>query len=101
VSTIEERLAQKAIDAPKAHSTCRAPFNHDWVEYESTRNPEGGGWYLTMRCSKCGTIFRQIIDLGGMLLSGRRYSYPADYRDKDKWSRSDWRRNFLARLNGR
>lgn len=102
VATITDRLLAKAIDAPqhvrKAHETCHAPFNHDWIEYESTTNPQGGGWYLTMRCTKCGTVFRQVVDAFGNLLTSRKYKYGAEYRDKDKWSRTDWRRNYLSRL---
>jgi hypothetical protein len=106
MSTIEERLLAKAVDATpgrdfsvvKAHETCRAPFNHDWVEYESTTNPAGGGWYLTMRCSKCATVFKQVVNYDGSLHSGRKYKYAAEYKDRDKWSRTDWRRNYLLRL---
>lgn len=102
MTDIVERLLAKAVDSPrpvdKPHQTCHAPFGHDWAEYESTTNPKGGGWYLTMRCTKCATVFRQIINPDGSLYSGRQYRYPASYRDTDKWSRTEWRRNYLLRL---
>lgn len=85
----------------RVHETCRAPYNHDWVEEESATQPLGGGWYLRMRCTKCGTVFKQIINIDGTLYGGRQYRYPRDYRDPDHWSRSDWRLNFLLKLNGR
>lgn len=107
-TALTERLAAKALDAPphykvagsnRVHQECRAPFNHDWVEEESATRPEGGGWYLAMRCTKCGTTFKQIVGAFGELLSGRNYKHPKDYRDTDHWSRSDWRLNFLMKLN--
>jgi hypothetical protein len=60
--------------------------------------PQGGGFYLRMRCTKCGTTFKQIINLDGSLHGGRQYRYPKDYRDDDHWTRSDWRLNYLLKL---
>lgn len=82
----------------RPHLTCRAPFNHDWVDEESTSVPEGGGFYLRMRCTKCGTVFKQIVELDGRLYGGRQYAYPKDYRDADHWSKADWRLNYLLKL---
>lgn len=83
------------------HPECHSPFNHDWVEEESRTRPEGGGFYLAMRCTKCNTTFKQIVNYDGTLYSGRQYTYQKDYKDPNKWSRSDWRLNFLLHLNAR
>lgn len=111
MSTIVERLAAKAIPDPGptvaptgiargVSEHCRAPYNHDWDESESQRNPQGGGWYLTMRCTKCATVFKQIVNPDGSLYGGRKYNYPNGYKDELGWDRSAWRLNYLNKLNG-
>lgn len=73
---------------------CRPPFNHDWVEIEAERNPKGGGWYLIMRCSNCGTERRQIVDRYGNI-DRSYYKYAEGYKDEDGWTRSQWRVQYL------
>lgn len=99
--TIIENAPAFTIGVARPHETCHAPFNHDWVPEESDRNPAGGGFYLAMRCTKCTTSFKQILNPDGSLYSGRQYKYPKDYKDPNRWSRSDWRLSYLIRLNGR
>lgn len=101
VERLRAKVTPAAPKGQKAHSTCRAPFNHDWVEEESRTRPEGGGWYLAMSCTKCTTSFKQIINADGSLYGGRQYRYPNDYRDSDHWSRSDWRLAYLTKLRKR
>jgi hypothetical protein len=79
--------------------TCHAPFGHDWQDEESKFNPEGGGFYLSMRCTKCGTVFKQIINTNGTIHGGRQYRYAPGYKDESKWSRADWRLNYLLGLD--
>jgi hypothetical protein len=85
---------KKGRATPVSFRDCRPPFNHDWVETEAERNPKGGGWYLTMRCSQCGTIRTQIVDRYGNIEKGS-YKYPEFYRDTDGWTRSQWRVQYL------
>lgn len=94
-------LLHKAGGITREHETCRAPYNHDWVEEESRTAPEGGGFYLAMRCTKCTTTFRQIVNYDGTLYGGRQYRYPGDYKDPNHWTRSDWRLNYLLKMNAR
>jgi hypothetical protein len=77
-------------------SQCSSPYNHDWQEFESQRNPDGGGWYLTMRCTKCTTIFRQIINPDGSIEKNRRYTYAPGYRESNAGlTRAEFRVKYL------
>lgn len=86
--------------APPVRDTCRAPFNHNWVE-ESSDIAMNGICTLRMRCTKCATSFSQLLSPNGTLFTGRRYKYQSDYKDPNHWSRSDWRHNFLLKLMAR
>lgn len=94
-------LQAAALGDKRQHQECHAPFNHDWQEEESDINPRGGGFYLRMRCTKCSTVFKQQLNPDGSIYSGRSYTYQPDYKDPNKWSRSDWRLNYLLRLKAR
>ena len=83
----------------RQHDSCHAPFNHDWVEAGSTRDENG--WVLHMQCRKCLTEFKQNIHGDGSLTKGRRYKYQDTYRDASKWSRSEWRVNYLLHLGSK
>jgi hypothetical protein len=85
---------KKGRQTPVSFRDCRPPFNHDWVETEAERNPKGGGWYLNMRCSNCGTLRIQIVDRFGNVERGS-YKYPEGYKDNDGWTRSQWRVQYL------
>jgi hypothetical protein len=85
---------KKGRQTAETYRDCRPPFNHDWIEIEAERNPKGGGWYLTMRCSNCGTERRQIVDRYGNVERGY-YKYPEHYKDEDGWTRSQWRIQYL------
>ena len=55
-------------------------LGHAWVDYDSNWNP-GFGTPLTLRCERCGTERRDIINPNtGQLLPGRKYIYPQGYR---------------------
>lgn len=75
---------------------CRV-FMHSWEPYEASRNPQGGGWFMVVRCVRCGTERSDVITLNGSA-SKHRYKYPEHYKDTDRWRRSDWRLQFLRRL---
>lgn len=76
---------------------CRT-LGHSWDEYDdSTWTPEWGT-PLSLRCERCGTVRRDIIDARGDL-SSRNYVKPTGYdltRDDYKPTRSDFRLVLLA-----
>jgi len=92
-------VVKKGRQTSISYRDCRPPFNHEWIEIGADRNPKGGGWYLTMRCSNCDTERRQIVDRYGNVERGS-YKYPMGYKDEDGWSRSQWRIHYLLRQNG-
>lgn len=77
---------------------CMGPTGHHWTDYESQTNPQSGGWYLTLRCVKCGKVARQIIDGDGVILTPRRYTPSFASKRLPKLSRSEWRRRYLLSL---
>ena len=94
-------LTQSALGRDRPHDTCRAPFGHNWAEDSSDVDVNSGLCVLRMRCTKCTTTFHQNLSFRGELLGGRKYKYVADYKDPNHWTRSDWRLNFLLKLNAR
>lgn len=77
------------------HVDCRT-FGHSWEPVEADRNPQIG-WYMNVRCARCGTVKREIVNRYGQV-ERRRYEYAEGYRDTDHWARSDWRMQYLRRL---
>jgi hypothetical protein len=90
-----EAAASKSTPGALKHVDCRT-FNHAWVPVEADRNPQIG-WYMNMRCERCGTVRKDIVNRFGEV-ERRRYEYPDDYKDTDGWARSDWRMQYLRRL---
>jgi hypothetical protein len=98
------RAIEKAAAAAKNRTTpvsfvdCHI-FGHAWEAVNTDRNI-GLGWLMQCRCIRCGTERNDVIDqYGTVVKGGRRYNYADGYRDPDKWSRSEWRMQFLRRLN--
>ena len=80
-----------------SHVDCRT-FGHSWNDIEADRNPQVG-WYMRLRCEKCGTVRNDIVDRYGTL-ERRNYKHPDNYKDPDKWKRSQWRLQYLRKMNG-
>lgn len=80
-----------------AFVTCRT-FGHSWFSIEAERNPRVG-WYMKLRCERCGTERNDIVDRNGTV-ERRSYKHPAGYRlaKADNLTRSEWRVAFLARM---
>lgn len=76
------------------YERCRA-FGHLWDPTEATRKPEFG-YYVNVRCTECGTVRRDIVNLFGELLS-RGYTYPIGYKET-LLSRKEHRQRFLTRI---
>ena len=78
---------------------CSSPYNHHWEDHESKRNPKGGGWYMTLRCVKCGTVAKQIINRDGSIETNRNYDYPPGYLEGSKgMTRAEFRVSYLKSL---
>ena len=90
-----EALNNKATPLAIQWTDCRT-FGHSWVSIEAKTNP-AIGWYMVARCERCGTVRNDIVNRYGVV-ERRRYEYPDSYKDTDHWSRSDWRIQFLRRL---
>lgn len=93
----EAAAAAAAKPSPITHVDCRT-FGHSWTDIEADRNP-AVGWYMRLRCERCGSERNDIVDRHGSL-EARHYKYPSNYKDPDKWSRSQWRLQFLRKMNG-
>lgn len=92
----EAREMALARTSAISHVDCRI-FGHSWESIEADRNP-AIGWYMNLRCTRCGTVRKDIVDRYGHV-DRRRYEYPDNYADTDRWSRSDWRLQFIRRLS--
>lgn len=82
------------------HAQCRAPFGHAWSE-NGSEYESGVGFVLRLICLKCGTTCKQPVSYDGTLRGDRKYKYADGYKDENKWSRSEWRVNYLLRLVAR
>jgi len=90
-----EALKTKTTPGSVKYVDCRT-FGHSWVSVEANSNPTIG-WYMVARCERCGTVRKDIVNRFG-IVERRRYEYPDSYKDTDHWTRSDWRMQFLRRL---
>ena len=93
---LSESQAHEATRTTQArYVDCRV-FGHAWEATEADRNP-AIGWYMKLRCTRCGTVRSDIVNRYGGVES-RHYTYPEFYKDTDKWTRSDWRLQYIRRL---
>jgi hypothetical protein len=71
-------------------------LGHSWYDYDSNWAVPSGTAPLTLRCERCGTERRDIINALGLLV-GRSYSYPDGYRygRGERPARSDFRMMLL------
>jgi hypothetical protein len=91
----EAAEAAKGRASPVSFVDCRI-FGHAWESTEADRNPTVG-WYMKLRCVRCGTERADVVDRYGTVM-GRQYHYPESYKDTDRWSRNQWRMQYLRRL---
>jgi hypothetical protein len=89
--------AAAAKPKPISHVDCRT-FGHSWTSIEANRNP-AVGWYMRLECERCHTVRNDIVNRYGVV-EARHYKYEPDYKDPDKWGRSQWRMQYLRQLNG-
>lgn len=62
------------------YAHCRVD-NHDWKPL--TVHEAGRNYERVMRCARCTTEYAQYVSKkGGLLVGGRRYTYPEDYAIK-------------------
>lgn len=76
---------------------CRL-LGHSWYSIEAERNPKVG-WYMKLRCERCGTERSDIVDRDGVV-GGRSYTYAEGYKlaRTEQRTRTEWRIEFLRRL---
>lgn len=74
-------------------------IGHSWYSIEANKNPKGPGWYMMVRCERCGTERADIVSRYGALES-RSYRYPEGFKRAkgEGLSKVEWRVQFLARL---
>ena len=79
---------------------CRT-LGHSWFSIEAEHNPKRpGGWYMKVRCERCGSERSDIVNRHGALV-GRSYKPAPGYRrarGDGRVTRSEWRVQFLTAL---
>jgi hypothetical protein len=76
---------------------CRT-LGHAWETDEAQTKPDIG-WYMKLRCTRCGTERSDTVNKFGELL-GRNYKHLVGYKHA-KQSRSEWRAEFISGLFSR
>lgn len=71
-----------------SYVACRT-YGHAWDEIDADKQSRIG-WYLWLRCQRCGTIRMDTVDRHGHL-SERSYRYPDGYKSAVKLSRDEYR----------
>ena len=90
----------KLEDLPTPFLKCRV-FGHAWDEYIPAGSPKPSfGWLLASICVSCGTERRDIVGVGGMVVS-REYRYPAGYSLSFALTRGEAREEYRSRSDRR
>lgn len=82
----------KKLTRQRVYDRCRA-VGHSWYEVDADR-PPAFGYYFWVQCD-CGTIRKDILNRHGQLLN-RSYEYEDDYKDTEKFTRSDYRLRLIS-----